>query len=171
MTVFDRREILVALGATGLGLAGTHPARAADDKPVADPLAGAWTYRSFLNNPDPKVPFNDLEFATAQLTIRGDAAFGVLAGRLSFGGDALALKGTVTYGNPFTLRFQGTGDSAGTKDWVYDYLGFLATAWPNGVDQRPAIVGTIVRSVAHSDGKAKAGVVASFIAVKQDPGK
>ena len=133
-------------------------------------LNGNWTYRSFINNPDPKVAFNDLEFAVAQLTIR-PAAFGVLDGRLSFGTDGLALKGTITYGNPFTLRFEGTGDSAGTKGWVYDYLGFLAPAWPNGIDQRPAIVGTIVRTVTHSDGQAKAGFVASFIAVKRDPAK
>ena len=123
-----------------------RPTRATDGMTAADLFAGAWTYRSFLNNPDPKVSFNDLEFATARLTIRSDAAFGVLVGRLSFGGDGLTLKGTSRYVNPFALRFQGTGDSAGTKGWVYNYLGLLAPAWPNGVDQRPAIVGTISRS-------------------------
>jgi hypothetical protein len=168
MAHIHRRTALAGLGAAGLALTGAQPARA-DAKPGADPLAGTWTYRSFLNNPDPKVPFNDLEFAVATLTISADAGFGALAGFLSFGAEKLALKGTTTYGNPFTLRFQGTGDSAGTRGWIYDYLGFLAPAWPNGVDQRPAIVGTIVRTVAHSDGKAKAGLVASFIAVKQDP--
>lgn len=95
-------------------------------------------------------------------------------GRLSFGTDYLALKGTLTYGNPFTARFQGVGATAGTiengKPWIYDYLGFVAPAWPNGVNQRPAIVGTLVRDVTHSDGQAKAGMVASFIAVRKDAG-
>ena len=167
MNHLHRRDVLAALGGAGLAsLIETRPAMAAEAAP--DVFAGTWTYRSFLNNPDPKVPFNDLEFAVADLIIQGDAGFGVLAGRLSFGADGLGLKGTITYGNPFTLRFQGTGDSAGTKGWVYDYLGFYAPTWPNGIDQRAAIIGTIVRTVTHSDGKAKAGVTASFIAVKRD---
>jgi len=42
--------------------------------------------------------------------------------------------------------------------------------WPNGIDQVPAIVGTIVRTIPHSSGSggvAPAGVVAQWIAVKQ----
>jgi hypothetical protein len=100
-----------------------------------------------------------------------EAAFGEFRGRLIFDEDGLALNGTITYGNPFTFRFQGTGDTPGTKGWVYDYLGFLSPAWPNGIDERPAIVGTIIRAVPHSEGKAKAGIVASWIAVKQDSPK
>jgi hypothetical protein len=43
--------------------------------------------------------------------------------------------------------------------------------WQNGINQRPAIVGTIVRAIPHSSGTggvAPAGVVCSWIAVKQD---
>jgi Domain of unknown function (DUF4440) len=162
-----RRKALGAAlaGATLVSVSG------AGEEGYDKPLAGSWTYRSFINDPDPNLPFNDLEFAVADLRL-DDAPFGRLSGRLSFGSDYLGLKGSVTYGNPFTLRFQGVGATAGTIEdghpWVYDYLGFLAPAWPNGIDQRPAIVGTIVRTVAHSQGKAKAGVVASWIALRQD---
>ena len=159
-----------ALGAVFTGVT-LVPALSAADDPHVKPLTGTWTYRSFINDPDPSLPFNDLEFAVADLSL-DDAPFGQLAGRLSFGTDYLRLKGTITYGNPFTLRFEGVGATPGTIEdghpWVYDYLGFLAPAWPNGIDQRPAIVGTIVRTVAHSQGKAKAGVVASWIALHRD---
>ena len=47
--------------------------------------------------------------------------------------------------------------------------------WPNGVQQRAAIVGSVVRTIPHSgavkDGQktiAPAGVVASFYAVRTD---
>jgi hypothetical protein len=38
----------------------------------------------------------------------------------------------------------------------------------NGVNQRPALQGSIVRTVPHSDGQAKAGHVSSWIAVRRD---
>ncbi|MGE0536393.1 MAG: multicopper oxidase domain-containing protein [Pirellulales bacterium] len=92
-----------------------------------------------------------------------------LRGRLDFGEEfQLALRGFVGYGNPVTLVFQGRGDRSGSSDWVYDYRGFYAPEWPQGVDQRPAIVGSIVRSQPHSGGNAPAGVVACWIAVRQD---
>jgi hypothetical protein len=160
----------------GAGLARFAPGSWAAEKSGGPcPLAGTWTYRSFLNNPDPAKPFNDLQFAVAEVTIQ-EAEFGVLAGRLSFGDDYLKLTGVITYGNPFALRFQGVGATPGTIEdghpWVYDYLGFVAPAWPNGLsDNPPAIVGTIVRTVPHSQGKAKAGFVASFIALRRDDSK
>jgi hypothetical protein len=43
----------------------------------------------------------------------------------------------------------------------------LIPIWPNGVDQRPAIVGSVIRMVPHSNGQARAGYIASFIAVMQ----
>jgi hypothetical protein len=170
MSRLSRRRtlgILGAFGAAAVGRFGRADGATVDPRPDGpSPFAGIWTYRSFINNPDPKVAFNDLEFAVADLNIR-DAGFGEFVGRLTFGADGLALKGTITYGNPFTVRFQGNGDSAGTKGWIYNYQGYLAPAWPDGVDQRAAIVGTIVRTVAHGAGN-PAGFVASFIAVKRD---
>ena len=44
--------------------------------------------------------------------------------------------------------------------------------WPNGVDQRPAIVGSVIRTIPHSSGEpgtvAPARVVASFYAVRSE---
>ena len=62
-------------------------------------------------------------------------------------------------------RFQGSG-TIGGEPWVYDYTGYLVPVWPHGVDQTDAIVGSVVRTVAHSNGQAEAGCVASFIAVR-----
>lgn len=168
MNGLSRRDLFLA--AAGAGLVGLPAARAAGQ--AGCPLTGKWTYRSFINNPDPDVEFNKLQFAVAEITF-DDADFGKVSGRLSFGDDYLKLTGTLTYGNPFTVRFQGVGATPGTiengQPWVYDYLGFVAPAWPNGdASQRPAIVGTIVRTVAHSGGKAKAGYVASWIALRRD---
>ena len=132
-------------------------------------LVGSWTYRSFSNNPDLSTAFNDLEFGRANITI-DDSPFGVIKGRI-FDNDpsfpwALELNGSVNYGNPCDLRFQGRGTVNG-EEWVYDYEGYVIRPWPNGENQRPAFVGTVVRTVTHSQGKAKAGAVASFIAVRQ----
>ncbi len=131
-----------------------------------NPFVGTWSYRSFHNNPDLEVEFGDLRFGAGELNLT-EVSIGTLQGTLGGTGWSLALKGRFSYGNPFTIRFQGSGEIGG-EDWVYDYHGFLAPLWPNGVDQRPAIVGTIVRTVPHSGGQSAAGYVASWIAVKQD---
>jgi len=137
-------------------------------KPNIGSLVGTWTYRSFLNNPDSSVAFNDLEFGLG--TIRVDEApFGVFHGVIGGPGWSLELNGSINYGTPFQVRFQGKGDVSG-HEWIYDYIGYVVPPWPNGVDQRPAMVGSIVRTIPHpSNGSvAPAGVVASWIAVRQD---
>lgn len=135
-------------------------------------LNGNWTYRSFLSDPDPNTPFNDLRFAIADITV-DQSEDGEFSGRLQFGEDYLSLRGWISYGHPFLVRFQGLGATPGTieqgQPWIYDYTGFVVPQWPNGVNQRFAIVGTIVRTVPHSQGRAKAGVVAQWIAVRKDP--
>jgi hypothetical protein len=68
------------------------------------------------------------------------------------------------------VRSQGTG-LAGGEEWVYDNDGYVVRPRPNGVNQRMAMVGSIVRTVPHASGTggvAPAGVVCSWIAVKQD---
>jgi hypothetical protein len=77
------------------------------------------------------------------------------------------LTGASSFGNPFAVRFQGRGASPGIEDFVYDYVGYLVPVWPNGVDQRPAIVGSVVRTEPHAGG-AEVGVVASWIAVRRN---
>lgn len=54
----------------------------------------------------------------------------------------------------------------GGEEWVYDYLGYLVPAWPNGRDQAETIVGSVVRAVPHSGGQAAAGFTATFHAVR-----
>lgn len=133
---------------------------------VGDAFAGTWTYRSFVNEPTPNVAFNSLRFGEAELVIDPFDP-GSFSGRLNFGpADHLALAGASSFGNPFTVRFQGVGEGPSVQGWVYDYVGYLVPPWPSGLNQRPAIVGSAVRTVEH-DGAA-AGLVASWIAVKQD---
>lgn len=132
---------------------------------MASPLVGTWSYRSFLNNPDLNVSFDDLRFGAGNLVI-AEPEPGIVGGSLGGAGWSLALEGWLSLGNPNTVRFQGKGEIGGEL-WIYDYLGFLTPHWPNGVDQVAAIVGSIVRTVPHSNGAAEAGVVASWYAVRQ----
>ena len=131
-----------------------------------NPFVGRWTYRSFHNDPDPEL--SRPPFGTGTLVL-DEPDYGRLSGSLGGEGWNLDLVGGYTYGNPFALRFQGSGDNSGER-WVYDYVGYLVPIWPNGVDQRAAIVGSVIRTVPHSNGQATAGYVASFIAVKQVQG-
>jgi hypothetical protein len=136
-------------------------------------VAGKWTYRSFVNTPE--LVGNDPNKAL-------DLIFGEGVFTFEISPDA-ALKGTLDMGGGFVLDLQGTArpvaqdalltvDIVGngrvntpTAGWEYDYRANLAYKWPNGVNQTPALVGTVIRAKPH-DGN-PAGVVASFIAVKQ----
>ena len=137
--------------------------------PPPNPAVGVWTYRSFRNNPDIEKEFNDLEFGRGELTI-DELEAGQFEGRLSFGDTyQFRLRGTADlHSFPASIRFQGIGDTTDSKGQVYDYLGFFVPMWSNGENQRPAIVGTTVRTVAHNGDRAKAGVVGTFIALKRD---
>lgn len=137
--------------------------------PETGSLVGVWTYRSLLNDPDLSTAFNDLEFGRGNISIE-EAPMGVLKGSI-YGPDwKLMLSGSINYGNPYTLRFQGRG-VVGGEEWIYDYLGYFSPPWPNGIDQRPALAGTIVRTIPHSSGNggvAPAGVVCTWYAVMDD---
>src|ERR1017187_3650907 len=101
-------------------------------------LVGNWTYRSFLNDPDVATPFNSLEFGRGTIRIE-EAPFGVFKGAIGGPGWSLVLNGSINYGDPFSLRFQGAG-VVGGEEWIYDYVGYVIRPWPNGVNQRPAFV-------------------------------
>ena len=136
--------------------------------PLTSPLTGNWTYRSFNNNPQGGIPFNELKFGEGTIQIT-ESAMDEFAGTIGGAGWELKLSGAVGYGNPCSVRFQGVG-SVGGETWIYDYIRYLIPRWPNGINQRPAIVGSVVRTVPHSNsggGVSPAGVVASFIAVRQ----
>jgi hypothetical protein len=136
------------------------------------PLAGKWTYRSFRNNPEPTggdaEKLRKLLFAEAVFTfqISSDTS---LKGAIDWEGGGLDLQGTIrpaTGGAPLTVAIVGSGrPTTSTADWQYDYHAYLAHQWPYGIDQVPALVGTVTRVKPH--GTAAAGYVASFIAVKQ----
>jgi len=133
-------------------------------------LKGQWTYRSFLSDPDLSTQFNDLEFGRGTISI-DEAPMGVLQGTIGGPGWSLGLSGSITYGDPYSVRFQGRG-VVGGEEWIYDYIGYAIKPWPNGVDQVPAMTGSIVRTIPHASGTggtAPAGVVCSWIAVWQGP--
>ena len=134
---------------------------------VVTPFLGNWTYRSFISDPDISKDFNDLEFGRGELLIE-DFTPSSFHGRLVFGETyQFKLSGSSSFGNPFTVRFQGVGDAPDSQGQIYDYVGYLIPVWPNGVQQRPAIVGSVIRTVPHNGDTAQAGVVASWIALKR----
>lgn len=127
-------------------------------------VAGVWSYRSLINNPDLSVPFGNLRFGAGTLHFEVSET-GKLGGTLGGPGWSLSLDGTATDGTPATLRWQGKGAVDG-EEWVYDYLGYLVPMWTDRVNQIETIVGTIIRSMPHSNGQAEAGVTATFYAVR-----
>lgn len=181
MKTVSRRTFVLqaALSCTSLmdlaGLGYAAPCSHSDESQQS-PFDGAWTYRSYkniaepfgdLSNPGNLQRFENSLFAEAILRL-DVPQFGEVQGLLDMGtSGTLHIRGWATYGSPFTIRFQGVGTEGFPKGWVYDYIGFLVPQWPNGIEQVPAIVGSVVRTVPHSGGKAKAGFTASFIAVCQ----
>ena len=130
---------------------------------MADSLAGKWAYRSYQNTAQQPV------FGAGTFTFTTPSAT-KLEGTLDMGGGlVLDLDGTITPESdsaPLTVHIIGNGrPGTDTNGWEYDYHGFLGFKWPNGVNQVPSLVGTIVRAKPHGGGAA--GVTASFIAVKQ----
>lgn len=139
----------------------------------ANPFVGRWSYRSFYNDPDFHVKdgnadFNAVQLGFATLVIR-EAGPQVLGGTIGGDGWSLELHGSMSYGSPGQVWFQGQGVVNGSE-WIYDYIGWLVPAWPNGVQQRRALVGSVVRAIPHPGGGGvhPAGVVGSFYAVLQD---
>jgi len=143
---------------------------------AGNPLAGSWLYRSFRNDPiavgdvstDPS-RLVSLLFAEAQWLVE-NAPADQFRGQLRFGpGEVMDLKGSITADASGAVHTHIVGEGrAGTSTAMlfYDYDGWLTQKWPNGVDQRPTIVGSVIRVKPH-DG-APSGYVASFVAVKQD---
>ncbi|HYH45781.1 MAG TPA: hypothetical protein VEG34_08845 [Thermoanaerobaculia bacterium] len=134
-----------------------------------NPFVGTWTYRSLLNDPDIATDFDKLEFGRGTIVIE-EAPEQALTGTIGGPGWSLALRGSRAYGSPMQVRFQGKG-LVGAEEWIYDYIGWLVPAWPNSTDamDRPAIVGSVVRTIPHSGstgGVHPAGAVASFYAAR-----
>jgi hypothetical protein len=135
-----------------------------------NPFVGTWTYRSLLNDPDVNTDFDKLEFGRGTLVITARSS-DTLGGTIGGPGWSLNLHGSIGYGSPGQVRFQGRGLVNG-EEWIYDYIGWLVPVWPNSNStlQPPAIVGSVVRTIPHSGDSPgtvhPAGVVASFYAVR-----
>lgn len=140
---------------------------------MAFALTGIWTYRSFLNNPAPIQSADDaaaLIFGEGELTIIEAELGGAFTAALSFGGDAVMdLIGTVSSDEaaPVTIHARGAGrPGSPIPDYRYDYLFYAVPDWPEGIDQRDALVGTVIRAEDH--GAARKGATASTITVRRD---
>jgi hypothetical protein len=142
-------------------------------------LQGFWTYRSFRNNPAPIGDLPDdqqpaaalaLLFGEGDLTIE-TADKGVFKAALSFGGKAIMdLVGTFTPASgdrPAVATARGAGrKGSGIENFHYNYVFYAVPPWKDGIDQRQALVGTVVRAADH--GTAKKGYVASTVTVRKD---
>jgi hypothetical protein len=142
--------------------------------PADNPYAGQWTYRSYLNRPGVLVggdPQKAIDLIVGEGIITLDPPVGgTLRGAIDFGGGlGLDLNGTIASppsAAPPVIYLTGTGRKGTPTDgWEYDYVGYFAYAWPNGIGQTPAMVGTVIRAKPHD--QSPAGVVVSYIAVKQ----
>lgn len=134
-------------------------------------LSGYWSYRSYHNLT--KLVGDDAQAALVR--IFGEGVFELSQfddGRIEGGlgmdtGYALRITGSVeTTGNGLGFTLIGEGlDGTATAAWRYDYRGVVGYMWPNGVDQVPSLLGTVIRVKAHGP-NAPAGYTASFIAVR-----
>jgi hypothetical protein len=169
------------------------PTAAASMASFDSSLTGKWTYRSYLNradiivNDDPEPAVRNLAAMFGQGSTANNAAkalgliFGegvmtfdppsgtTITGNFDMGGGyVLDLKGTMqtTGAGDIAVELFGTGRAGTpTANWEYDYKASTTPKWPNGVNQIPTLVGTVIRAKPHDGGAA--GVVASFISIKQ----
>jgi hypothetical protein len=137
-------------------------------------LSASWTYRSF--NPA-YVTGTQTDQRELDLILADGFVFNfqtptstTLAGTFGSldGGFPLDLTGTVQPGvgdEPASFDIVGTGrPGTETDGWEYRYHGHMTRNW-HAADQRPALVGSVIRAKPHGD--RLAGAVYSFIAVKQ----
>lgn len=166
---------LVASGSDALAQSRSVP------RPLARPfsirtawsIAGTWVYRSYLNRPDVMVGSDpqtalSLLFGEGVMTLQTPSA-GQVTGTFDMGGGyVLDLSGTVTTVNGrLWVHLKGPGRAGTpTAGWEYDYDGAVTERWPQGVNQIPAITGTVLRAKPHG-ACCPAGFTASFIAVKK----
>jgi hypothetical protein len=153
-------------------------------------LAGTWVYRSFVNLPQvlPRIyptgtPREDLERWSGYLFGQGEIELhpgysGSLSGTLVMRPEwEMDLAGRIVEENGRVLLFWNAIGRKGRESdgWMYEYRGELVPHWPNARVQTDAIVGSVVRTVAHddmdplarTDRVARAGSVVSFVMVRK----
>jgi hypothetical protein len=136
-----------------------------------NPFVGAWTYRSFHNKPESVKSFDEIKLMQGVLTL-APAGPGILTGQLEWktgpgenDKEHLEVRGHVEAGDPPSVRLRARGvQDRPTEGWIYDYVGYLAPSWPDADGQRPAIIGTVTRTVYHEE-RRLAGQSFSFVAV------
>lgn len=143
-------------------------------------LVGTYTYRSFLDRPEPVDDFDRLRFAQLELRLSVDPG-GVISGALVFPTDpgeeplAMDITGKATNGQNgnvggvhFVLTGRGQPDTP-IADFHYEYDGIVLPHWPTGISQRQTLAGTVLRAADHGSGPtlARAGQTASFLAVRR----
>ncbi len=134
-------------------------------------LSGHWTYRSYRNltnlvGEDPQAALA-LSFGEGVFELHQSDDGRVEGGLGMATGYALRITGSVeTTGDCLGFTLVGEGlDGTATAGWRYDYRGVVGYMWPDGVDQVPSLLGTVIRVKAHGP-NAPAGYTASFIAVR-----
>jgi hypothetical protein len=159
---------------------------------IYDPLAGSWTYRSFVNrtdllpNLDPEHIVKDdvakwsrYMFGQGVMTFHPTAT-GALTGRFEMGDEQnpldMLLNGKIEERDGVTwIKWNAHGLPGTPSDgWLYEYDAYYTAKWPNGRRQIEAIVGSVIRSQPHddlapnqtADRAARAGAVTSFIMVR-----
>jgi hypothetical protein len=136
-------------------------------------LTGTYTYRSFLNNPEPVDDFNKIAFAEGEMFLFV-APDGTVSGTLAFPADPTAdtkdfmdLTGQVLNWATGSVSLEGLGRAGtGTDAYDYKYQGNVSPTFADAVAERMTIAGTVMRAKPH--GTAPSGVTASFVAVKRD---
>ncbi|WP_380283201.1 hypothetical protein [Kitasatospora purpeofusca] len=133
-------------------------------------LTGTYTYRSFLEVPEPVDDFNQLRFAQAELRLTAEPD-GSVNGELILsdpGAEPLIVmdmtgRAKASSRASFTLSGRGRPPIA---DFHYEYDGVVLRHWETGIGQRMVLAGTVLRAEPH--GGAPAGKTASFLAVRRD---
>lgn len=141
-------------------------------------LTGYYTYRSFLDRPQPVNDFNTIKFAEAELFLYADDD-GTVTGTLSFPPEPSApqkefmdlQQGWITSYSPLRLHFLAVGrPGSAITDFEYEYDCTATTEWDAdpapAPPQRIVLTGTVRRNKDHGD--ARAGATASFVAVRRD---
>jgi hypothetical protein len=141
--------------------------------PFIRELSGVWTYRSFLNDPRPlypraRPPVPELILREALLKLEAPTST-TLQGRIEWliagGGDSFFdLRGWMQPGvGDETSSFGMVGTRQGFENEEY-YEGHLTRNWSSGINQIPALVGSLIRGKPNPESPARS---VPFIAVKQ----
>ena len=136
-------------------------------------ISGTYTYRSFINEPQIVGDFGKLQFSEGELTLFSGLD-GAVTGSLSWATKdddseraVVDIDGQVVAREPLLVHLEGVGrKGSAVETYNCRYELTLAKHWPETTKPRTCLVGSVLRG--KDDGKAKAGVTASIIAVRRD---